>query len=49
MLASRDDIFASYTLEGFEQAFAGYFTIEQRVPLPSSDRVLYLMTTLEPQ
>ena len=49
MLASRDDIFARYTIEGFEQAFAGYFTIEHRVPLPSSDRVLYLMTTLEPQ
>lgn len=45
MLASRDDVFAGYTLEGFEQAFAEHFTIEQRVPLPSSDRVLYLMTS----
>jgi hypothetical protein len=44
MLASREDVFEGYTLEGFERAFAGHFTIEQRVPLPSSDRVLYLMT-----
>jgi hypothetical protein len=46
MLASREDIFDGYTLEAFEQAFAGYFAIEQRFPLPSSDRVLYLMTAL---
>ena len=44
MLASRPDMFASYTSEQFEQAFAGYFDIELRAALAPSDRMLYLMT-----
>lgn len=44
MLASREDVFTDYTLEGFERSLAGRFTIDERVTLSPSDRVLYLLT-----
>lgn len=43
LLASREDIFPSYDLEGFERAFAPWFTVERRLPLPGSSRVLFRM------
>jgi hypothetical protein len=43
LLATRDDIFPTYTDDGFQQAFAGRFTLQRREPIPGSDRVLYLM------
>lgn len=43
LLSSRDDIFPKYTPEGFERAFAGYFTLHEKRPLDGSARVLYLM------
>ncbi len=46
MLASRADVFESYTVEEFERAFSARFTIEQRAVISTSDRVLYLMTAL---
>ncbi|MCB2213799.1 SAM-dependent methyltransferase [bacterium] len=43
LLASREDIFDTYTVEGFEAAFTPYFeTIEKR-PVPESERILYLL------
>ncbi len=42
LLATRKDIFDRYTEEGFEQAFGGYFTIEEKVPISGSERTLYL-------
>jgi hypothetical protein len=44
MLAPRQDIFATYTPDGFEQAFGASFRIDARAPLAGSERVLYLMT-----
>lgn len=43
MLASRRDVFADYSLEGFEAAFQRQFTLERRVELAGSSRVLYWM------
>jgi ribosomal protein L11 methylase PrmA len=45
LLATREDIFANYTQQGFEAAFSPYFTIEQSENVPESDRILYLMKT----
>ena len=46
MLASRADVFESYTVEEFERAFSARFAIEQRAVISTSDRMLYLMTAL---
>jgi hypothetical protein len=43
LLASREDIFADYTREGFERAFSTRFSIERTDELSGSGRVLYLM------
>lgn len=43
LLATREDVFPSYHLEGFEQAFAGEFAIEGKEPIPGSERTLYLL------
>lgn len=43
LLASRDDIFPSYTREGFESAFREKFNIHDAVNVRESERVLYLM------
>lgn len=45
MLASREDIFFDYTEQGFENAFSRYFEIVDAVPIPESDRTLYLMSS----
>ena len=42
LLATRKDIFNKYTEEGFEEAFALFFELEQKVPIPGSQRTLYL-------
>ena len=44
MIATRPDMFEGYSVDGFEQAFASSFTIDERATLTLSDRVLYLMT-----
>ena len=46
LLATRKDIFSAYTMEGFEQAFARYFTLVEKTPIPGSDRVMYLFKRL---
>ena len=43
LLASREDIFPDYTVEGFERAFSERFTIDRREQIAGSDRLLYLM------
>jgi ribosomal protein L11 methylase PrmA len=43
LLANRKDIFADYSTEAFEQAFAKHFTIRRVEPLPDSGRTLYMM------
>jgi ribosomal protein L11 methylase PrmA len=42
LLASRKDIFDTYTPEGFEAAFSKRYHLEQKVSIPGSDRTLYL-------
>lgn len=41
LLGSRLDVFADYTADGFERAFATHFRIAARTPIPDSTRVLY--------
>ena len=43
LLASRLDIFTGYHQAGFEAAFGEYFTIHEKLPIPESPRILYLM------
>lgn len=43
LLATREDVFPDYTVEGFESAAGASFEIEARETLPESGRVLYLM------
>jgi len=46
LLASRQDIFPEYNLEGFERAFGKAFSICKVVPVQDSERKLYLMERL---
>jgi hypothetical protein len=46
LLVSREDIFPSYTREGFEAAFGHRFKIAEAVNVRESQRVLYLMERL---
>ena len=46
LLLSRPDIFPSYTKEGFERAFARYFSIDAVDPIADSERWLYRMTAV---
>lgn len=43
LLASRQDVFPDYTLEGFRKAFAPYFDIVREAPIPESRRILFSM------
>jgi hypothetical protein len=43
LLASREDIFPTYTREGFEEAFRKRFKIHEAVNVRESERMLYLM------
>ena len=43
LLATREDVFPTYTPEGFEAAFSDRFTTERREPITGSERVLYLL------
>lgn len=43
MLAAREDVFPTYTQEGFEAAFDGPFEILRREPIPGTVRTLYLL------
>lgn len=43
LLATREDIFSDYTVEGFEAAFTEAFTLERREAIEGSERTLYLL------
>lgn len=43
LLASREDIFPNYTLEGFERAFSDFYTVEQKSRVGDSERTLFLL------
>lgn len=45
LLATREDVFRSYTRQGFEQEFSQVFDIIESRQVAESDRVLYLMRT----
>ncbi len=47
LLATRQDIFPDYTETGFRSAFEKYFSIEKAVPIPGTERHLYLMVRRE--
>jgi hypothetical protein len=46
LLVSREDIFPTYTREGFESAFKLRFNIREAIQVSESERVLYLMESL---
>jgi ribosomal protein L11 methylase PrmA len=46
LLISREDIFPTYTRDGFEAAFQQRFNITEAVNVRESERVLYLMERL---
>lgn len=43
LLATREDIFPTYTISGFEEAFSPFFNICKKEDLQESERVLYLL------
>jgi len=43
MLATREDVFQDYNIEGFERAFGRHFAIESRHPIEGSQRCIHLM------
>jgi len=47
MLATRDDIFHDYTIDGFEIAFKTYFDTADKKPVANSERFMYLMKRRE--
>lgn len=47
MLQQKKDIYTYYTLENFEEAFEKYFDIKTKQAIPSSERILYLMSRHE--
>ena len=46
LLACREDIFPHYSREGFEAAFAGYFTTLETAPIKGTGRAIYLMSKI---
>lgn len=47
LLASRDDVFPTYTQEGFQEAFGRVFATLRREQLRGCERVVYLMRRIE--
>lgn len=46
LLATRKDIFPHYTVEGFEAAFSGRFSVLEKINIKGSSRLCYLMQKL---
>jgi hypothetical protein len=42
MLASRRDVFADYSLDGFRGAFAQHWELVEEQPIEDSERALFL-------
>jgi hypothetical protein len=47
MLIARKDVFSGYDQKRFEEEFRKYFSIESRINIDDSARVLYLMDNLK--
>ena len=45
LLASREDVFPDYNIDGFERAFGEHFSITDRQDIDRTARTLYLMQT----
>ena len=43
LLATREDVFPDYHVDGFETAFSEMFTVEARQDIPGSERTLFLL------
>jgi ribosomal protein L11 methylase PrmA len=43
LLARKKDIYPDYHVAGFEQAFASFFSIDKKIVIPGSCRILYQM------
>lgn len=43
MLGSRENVFQEYTEENFERYFYAYFRQVEKIPIPGTGRILYLM------
>ena len=43
LLTTRDDIFNTYTQGNFEKEFLVYFSIRDKIPIPTSLRTIYVM------
>jgi dimeric dUTPase (all-alpha-NTP-PPase superfamily) len=41
MLLHRIDLFAAYTQENFEAVFSSFFTLQKKLPVPGSERIIY--------
>ena len=48
LLVSREDVFTSYDIDTFEQAFGGAFELIRRTNLPAGNRVLYALESRAP-
>jgi len=44
LLLTREDVFPEYTPLGFEQSIAPHFSVDERVAIPESDRLLYVLS-----
>ncbi len=43
LLSTREDIFPSYTLSGFEEAFQRFYSVVFKKPIAGTERTLYLL------
>lgn len=43
MLSTREDVFAHYSIEDFEESFSRFFTIKKKSNISESERTIYLM------
>ncbi len=48
LLATREDIFPDYSVDGFEKEFRRFFEIRAKKSISGSHRILYLMESLAP-
>lgn len=46
LLATREDIFPNYTVEGFEEAFSQCYSILEKQNVVNSERILYLLKAI---
>ena len=46
LLSSRADVFAEYSIEGFEAVFGKYFAVRRRQKIEETERTIYLMEAM---